>query len=573
MQQFREDAFLDEHLMTRDDREGAGGGQDEAGNVDENNDFFLEEVSDEVAPLLSDAERYWGSSAAPEMVVPAVEGFMAEFVEGLLRGQLADIELVRREREREREREKGRTGTRRTTVTIIFTTVNLSIPASFPFPTIEIASKQMPLASPMSRATKGPASFSLLPPPPPPSLPAAASSSTVLSLSSLPASRSSVRSFSRALRVSRLMLVLNIAHEALLSARTVTVRDVWYRLKGAGAARSPSDASAAVADAQTLLALPREALGLRAAPRGAVAGCLWIANEDGGANGGENNAAAADAPSSSSAFLDLRRVGPAGYALPGCPAAARALRVASDAAFLIIVEKDAVFERLVEDRVWEGIAGGAVLVTARGMPDLSTRAFCSHLLACCCCCCSPSSSSASSSSSSSTSSASARKPQMQVLGLCDWNPGGVALLTVYKYGSLSAAAAAAAPSPSLSARASLEGAAYALRSMRWLGARSAWFLRAGTRDEALQPLTFRDLGTARSLAVFFSPAGGGGGNEEGDEQGGGDFSSHQWCGELEAMAAAGVKAELEAMEDGEEGTGLGSLSAFVAEAANAGDWI
>ena len=39
------------------------------------------------------------------------------------------------------------------------------------------------------------------------------------------------------------------------------------------------------------------------------------------------------------------------------------------------------------------------------------------------------------------------------------------------------------------------------------------------------------------------------------------------------MAAAGVKAELEAMEDGEEGTGLGSLSAFVAEAANAGDWI
>ena len=432
------------------------------------------------------------------------------------------------------------------------------------------------------------AAVSSPPPHPPPHIP-----STVLSLSSLLGSRSSVRSFARALRVSRLMLVLDVAHEALSSARTVTVRDVWYRLKGAGAARSPSESAAAVADAQTLLALPREALGLRAAPRGAVAGCLWVANdgEEGNGGGGGN---------ATTTWSDLRRVGPAGFSLPGCPAAARALRVASDARFLVVVEKDAVFERLVEDRVWEGIAGGAVLVTARGMPDLATRAFCSHLLR---------SSHAAAASRSSSASASAAAPPspppaMQVLGLCDWNPGGVAILTVYKNGSLAAAAAAnaatasaaaaAAPPHSsslLSARASLEGAAYALRSLRWLGARSSWFLRAGTRDEALQPLTARDLGTVRSLACALSVAGGGssksadddggeiGEQEEGEEQGnaGGlsssSSSSHPWVRELEAMAAAGVKAELEAVEDGEEGTGLGTLSAFVAEAANAGDWI
>ena len=313
-----------------------------------------------------------------------------------------------------------------------------------------------------------------------------------------------------------------------------------------------------------------------------MAGCLWVANNDDENDDDDQNnnkdpsSFSSSSNSSSSSWRDLRRVGPAGFALPGCPLAVRNLRVLSDARFLLVVEKDACFERLVEDRVWESVAGGCVVVTAKGMPDLSTRAFCSHLLC--------------SSSSSSTKS----KPTMQVLGLCDWNPSGVAILAVYKNGSLSpssasssaaaasasaASAAASAPSSSsLSARASLEGAAYALPSLRWLGARSEWFLRAGTRDEALQPLAARDLATARSLAAALSssydscsaPSENGGGKEPSSQQ-----YQHPWVRELEAMAAAGVKAELEAVEDGtEEGmTGLGTLSAFVAEAANAGDWI
>ena len=471
------------------------------------------------------------------------------------------------------------------------------LPASFPSPSLRTASKQMPLVSSSTSsaarkesAAAAAASAPSQPPLPPPPHPAP--SSTVLSLSSLLGSRSSARSFARALRVSRLFLVLDVAHEALSRGKTVTNRDLWYRLKGAGAARAPAEASAAVADAQTLLALPREALGLRAAPRGAVAGCLWIADAAAEEEGGGGGGGGGGGRGGGNGWTDLRRVGPAGFALPGCPAAARALRVASDAAFLVVVEKDAAFERLVEDRVWEGIRGGAVLATARGMPDLATRAFCSHLLS--------SSSSSGASSPSAPASASAPPLSMRVLGLCDWNPGGVAILTIYKNGSFVAAAAAnaaanapaaaatngaaaASPSPtssSLSARALLEGAAYALPSLRWLGARSSWLLAAGTRDEALQPLTARDLGTARSLAGALSSAaaacgaadGGGGGG--GEISAAGDFSSpHPWVRELEAMAAAGVKAELEAVEDGEGGTVLGTLSAVVAEAVNAGDWI
>ena len=41
--------------------------------------------------------------------------------------------------------------------------------------------------------------------------------------------------------------------------------------------------------------------------------------------------------------------------------------------FVVIVEKDAVFQRLVEDGFAEHL--GAILVTAKGMPDMATRAF------------------------------------------------------------------------------------------------------------------------------------------------------------------------------------------------------
>lgn len=39
----------------------------------------------------------------------------------------------------------------------------------------------------------------------------------------------------------------------------------------------------------------------------------------------------------------------------------------------MVVEKDAVFQRLVEDGFAEQT--GAILVTAKGMPDMATRAF------------------------------------------------------------------------------------------------------------------------------------------------------------------------------------------------------
>ena len=44
---------------------------------------------------------------------------------------------------------------------------------------------------------------------------------------------------------------------------------------------------------------------------------------------------------------------------------------------MVVVEKDAVFQRLVEDGFAEQT--GAILITAKGMPDMATRTFLHYL--------------------------------------------------------------------------------------------------------------------------------------------------------------------------------------------------
>lgn len=43
------------------------------------------------------------------------------------------------------------------------------------------------------------------------------------------------------------------------------------------------------------------------------------------------------------------------------------------ARYILVVEKDCIFQRLVQDKLHERLP--MVLVTAKGMPDLATRAF------------------------------------------------------------------------------------------------------------------------------------------------------------------------------------------------------
>ena len=78
--------------------------------------------------------------------------------------------------------------------------------------------------------------------------------------------------------------------------------------------------------------------------------------------------------------------------------------------FLLVVEKDAVFQRLLEEDVFgQELLARAVLVTGKGMPDIATRQLVTHLAG----------------------------RGLQVLVLTDCDPYGLEIFMTYKFGSLS----------------------------------------------------------------------------------------------------------------------------------------
>jgi meiotic recombination protein SPO11 len=108
--------------------------------------------------------------------------------------------------------------------------------------------------------------------------------------------------------------------------------------------------------------------------------------------------------------------------------------IRSDARFIIVVEKDAVFQRLSEDRIYDNLP--SILITASasfprlplhtsptqsvppsplssrhmpgGYPDLATRALLKRLH---------------------------EELRLPIVGLFDWNPGGIGVYITYRYGS------------------------------------------------------------------------------------------------------------------------------------------
>lgn len=95
-----------------------------------------------------------------------------------------------------------------------------------------------------------------------------------------------------------------------------------------------------------------------------------------------------------------------GKSLPGDGATIEQMKLTISARYVIVVEKDAIFQRLVEDKIF--LVLPCILVTGKGMPDLATRMFLNKLYCLC--------------------------PELLFYGLVDWNPSGVSILSTYKYG-------------------------------------------------------------------------------------------------------------------------------------------
>lgn len=69
--------------------------------------------------------------------------------------------------------------------------------------------------------------------------------------------------------------------------------------------------------------------------------------------------------------IDCSRMGVGGKAIP--PNVDKVTDIASDALFILLVEKDAAFMRLAEDRFYQKFP--CIILTAKGQPDVASRLF------------------------------------------------------------------------------------------------------------------------------------------------------------------------------------------------------
>lgn len=151
----------------------------------------------------------------------------------------------------------------------------------------------------------------------------------------------------------RLLLTLETASDNLLKGVCSTKRGLYYyhqaKLPDEDACQVDSDR--AIAALANMLGVRRKTLGFVEARRGTVYGRLVI--RDGGQ------------------IVDLSQVGPAGHVIPQFTDDVEI--VSSDAAFILIVEKDAVAFQLAQARWWE--AARCIIVCGLGFPSLSTREY------------------------------------------------------------------------------------------------------------------------------------------------------------------------------------------------------
>ncbi|XP_031123763.1 meiotic recombination protein SPO11-2 [Ipomoea triloba] len=219
--------------------------------------------------------------------------------------------------------------------------------------------------------------------------------------------------------------------------KRVTQRELFYKLlcDSQEYFNSQLQVNRTVQDLVALLHCSRYSLGIMASSRGAVAGRLLLQEPN-------------------QEFVDCSTCGSSGYAISGDLSLLEKLVMKSDARYIIVVEKHAIFQRLAEDRIFNQIP--CILVTAKGYPDIATR-FLLHRM-------------------------SRQFSSIPILGLVDWNPAGLAILCTFKYGSIGMG---------------LEAFRYAC-NVKWLGLRKDDIEKL-VPEESLVPLKQRDLQIAKSL--------------------------------------------------------------------------
>jgi len=143
--------------------------------------------------------------------------------------------------------------------------------------------------------------------------------------------------------------ILQLVHELCGKGIHVTKRDLFYTDVKLFEDQGQSDV--VLDDLSCMLGCTRSSLHVVASEKGVVVGRLRF-REDGDE-------------------IDCSRMGVGGKAIP--PHIHKVSHLQSDAKFILLVEKDAAFMRLAEDRFYNKYP--CIIITAKGQPDVATRLF------------------------------------------------------------------------------------------------------------------------------------------------------------------------------------------------------
>jgi len=183
-------------------------------------------------------------------------------------------------------------------------------------------------------------------------------------------------------------------------------------------------------------------------------------------------------------LIDCTKMGVGGKAIP--PSIERVTEIRGAAKFVLIVEKDAAFMRLAEDRFYNSYP--CVIITGKGQPDVATRLFVKRVR---------------------------EALNIPVLCLVDADPYGLKILSVYMSGSKNL---------------SYDSASLTTPDIKWLGVRPSDLDRYNIPQQCRLPMSEHDIKTGKELL------------EE-------DFikKNPAWHRELEMMVRTKEKAEIQAL--------------------------
>lgn len=183
-------------------------------------------------------------------------------------------------------------------------------------------------------------------------------------------------------------------------------------------------------------------------------------------------------------FIDCTKMGVGGKAIP--PYIDQITEIESDAEFILLVEKNAAFTRLSEDRFYNKYP--CIMVTGKGQPDVATRLFLRRMR---------------------------DQLHIPVLGLVDADPYGLKILSVYMSGSKSM---------------SYDSANLTTPDIKWLGVRPSDLEKFNIPEQCRLPMTASDIETGKALLkeefITKNPA---------------------WVAELETMVNTKEKAEIQVL--------------------------